>query len=1528
MSVINKRMYTYTNLFSLYEDPNAYMLLGQDGYIYKDNEPISNINNIKQFYSNYNAFICVTNDGYVYTGNSVKTFTKVNGLENIVWVSGGGQNPTYMAISKDHKLYGWGSNTTFALGISGKYNIPSPIEIELPNDELPFMCSMSGEQSAILTMKGNVYFAGKDTYFTSSTNKNSKVWTKINIDNVTWVNISGGKLGLQLYMVKDDSSLYVVGGTDYVGPNPHPVSNISNVKTVWGNNSEYVICVTHDHKLYSIKGNDVIKITTNNDMMIGTTNDNRRSTIMDLNKKIYTSGHPNENEKFVDSSVVLDRVRMENVGLCIPTIERTYKAYNGIEYYYRTLFDEVDVIYDDSGEPVRVDVRIKTEYGLDETYGTIFKTNIETFTINNYTQYEYILNERYNKQKQALLTYLNTLIGTIIIPQDKYMTHNATNGNKYYIRTSFTKKESNDTSYSVIVKTEYSLTESYERLFNEQERVIDSNNYKLAESIIDTEAEEQIKNCKTYIDSIIESVDSPDDIVEEYKTKSGKMFYIRTVYTIMKTNYIGEVTYKTYYGPDKSYSIFYKQGKYVIDPTNYKDYKSTIEDLGTNQHRECVREALKIWDIEVPKIYTKTFINSGGYPYYLTVQFFQGEITDNENSIIIEASYGEKILERTANFVNKRTYFIGISNYDRALTDITAIRDEFISDMESDLQIPNVNSKIPRDFIKIYNVNDVEYHIRISYKSTVKDPNIVDLYAYIDGVQFGEPNKYIFTRNVSEALDNLEQFKLNKIEEIERTLVTTPVNTINVFTKGGCKFRISNKYKKKSGNTIMTIESYIDESLYESKLYPINYVNLINSIEEIKTATNEMNKRIELVLGNCPDDIMDNVLTISDMKFDLKCFLYKKDNEKTFTYKTMCDDFVYSTEKIDFKDVKNIGNTFEILSIKSISSVNVLENYIKSKVIKDDVITVTYDGFNYIFGTQFVKDIKSKIIRASVILDNKPYGYISDNIESLDDITSIMTKLKQGVEETKTWLASKLQNYPKDYNEIYTMNGFSYNLSTRFIKQGGVKDVYIYTYMDGLQYSEDLSSIDIDSLDYDMDQCKNMGIYRMNELKEALSKSPKDNYNAVYNIKETPYMLGAKYYKAANSRNVNIKILLDNKIVKEYNETIGVGDIESDLIYISDLSNKDIKELEPRLKVIEDDKEEYKLNDYNFVFKNKYIKDPSLGTIDIESYIDETLYKKRTFEFELDKIDGYKLYGFNMIEEMRDKSNEVPNNIREKYNIYGMNFTVGIDFVKPLYDNNIYIYKVVDKNRIGLPTIDIFEFDKINEIIEQANKDLTEVKLTLNKLPENYDEEYRLQDMNFSIESTFYKDIDSKYIELRTKLDRRTYGEVINILFDINQIQSIINSAKEKREALKEIINTAPRNSLEVYQYKNYKFNIEKVYHKQAGELNYIAQVKLDGIQYEDPIERIFNPDHINTMYEYVDKVVEELKEKIRTNMSEDIHKTYYKDGYNFLLDILFSKEAGNPKIKVDYTISEGEIALEGNDLSNISSEDFNLLKM
>lgn len=1526
MSVINKRMYTYSNIFSLFEDPNSFLLLGQDGYLYKNSEQISNIDNIKQFYSNYNGFIALTNDNKVYTSINGKFFSLVNNLDDIVWVVAGGQSPNYLAVSRDHKLYGWGSNNTFSLGIGGKYNIPIPIEIELPDDELAFMCSMSGEQSAVLTMKGNVYFAGKDTYYTSSSNKNSKTWTKIDISNVTWINMTGCKYGMSLYMVKDDGSLYIVGGTDYVGPTPHLVTNISNVKTVWGQNSEYVIAVTHDKKLYSVKGNDVIKIGINNDMMIGTPNDNRMSTIMDIDKKIYVLGHPNENARFIDNLVVLDNVKMENVNLCIPTIEKTYKAYNGIEYYFRTVFDEVDVTYDANGEPQSVQVRAKTEYGKDDTYSTIFKTNIETFTINNYTDYVYRLNQTHIKHKQSLINYLNTLIGDPVIPQDKYNIHNATNGLKYYIRTSFTKTAATDTSYTLMVRTMYDLNDSYERFFNQQEVVIDSNTYTLAEGILNTESEEQIKNCKAYLDTIIEKIENIEDIQDDYQTKSGKMFYVKTIFTAMKTDYVAEFEYKTYYSPDKSYSIMYKKGKYSINPSNYNNYKATIEELGRNQHQQCISTQLKTWDFEIPKIYTKTFTNSGGYPYYLTVQFFQGEYTDEQNSVIVEASYGEKMLERTANFVDRRIHYLSSYNIDRALEDINKIRNEFINRMESDLQIPNVNAKLPRDFIKTYSVDNVVYHIRINYTSTTKDPNIVNLNTYVDGVPFGNPNQYVFTRNVAEALENLESFTSNKIDEVERSLSQTPVNTMNIYSIGGCKFRIETKFKKNSGNTIMTIESYIDSSLYESNVYPVNYVNIIDSMEEMKTTSSNMIRTIEELLNNCPRDIVDKELVIGEMKFSLKCFFNKKENVKSITYKTQCDDFLYSTETINFDKATNLSNTFNIVDMKSTASVNVLENFIKDKVVQDDLTTVKYDGFNYSFGIQFTKEAKSNIIKASVVLDNKPYGYISQTIDSLDNITSIMTSLKHGVEETKTWLANKLESYPKDILEIYTVNGFSYNLNIKFIKQGGVQEVAIELYMDGLLYCKDLSSIDIDSIDSDMDSCKRIANIRLEQLKAILDKSPKDSDQSIHNIENFQYLLGAKYHKAANSRLVSIKIMLDNQVKYSYTESIGVSNPESDLIQIQDTVNKEIHEISNTLVSMDDDKEEYKLNDFNFVFKNKYIKDNN-GLISVESYIDDTLFIKRTFEFELDKINGYKIVGLNNIEAMRDKVNESPNNIREKYTIGGMNFTVGVDFVKPLYDNNVYIYKVIDKNRVGNPTTVVYNVEELNKLTEEANNNLNEVKFTLNKLPENYDEEYRIENMSFYIGSSFYKDIDSNYIELRTKLDRRTYGQVVNILFDINQIQSLSTSAKDKRDQLISIINTAPRNTSEVYQYKNYKFNIEKVYSKQAGELNYIAQVKLDGVQYGDLIERIFNPDHINTMYEYVDNKVQELKEKIQSSMSEDIHKTYYKDGYNFLLDIVFSKEAGNKNIKVDYTISDGEIALEGDDLSNITSQDFNLLK-
>ena len=212
---------------------------------------------IRDINASLESFVALKDDGTViynlYTDNPVI----VPNISNVVNVSTGGNSfkltiydGCVLMITKDHKLYAYGidqnHNTGFQFGRMGTIDETwTPIELTLPNNEVPFMCSVNDSESIVVTMKGNVYWIGSGTnifevknYTIDVPNYTSRTFMKLPITNVVWGVAHNSTIGncTGLTFLKHDGTCWTIN------KNAQITKVLDNIVYIGGSDGDCVAC--------------------------------------------------------------------------------------------------------------------------------------------------------------------------------------------------------------------------------------------------------------------------------------------------------------------------------------------------------------------------------------------------------------------------------------------------------------------------------------------------------------------------------------------------------------------------------------------------------------------------------------------------------------------------------------------------------------------------------------------------------------------------------------------------------------------------------------------------------------------------------------------------------------------------------------------------------------------------------------------------------------------------------------------------------------------------------------------------------------------------------------------------------------------------------------------------------------------------------------------------------------------------------------------------------------------------------------
>ena len=215
-------------------------------------------------------------------------------------------------------------------------------------------------------------------------------------------------------------------------------------------------------------------------------------------------------------------------------------------------------------------IEYQTEYGLNSAYGTYWSTKTIPITSANYANYLTILNDVANAEIQAIKdSEINKMLN-IQVPGAVTGVHNASNGQSYFYKTTYTQGTVSLESNTINYTTVYGLSTDYGNTFSSKSITANTGNYNMITDSLSTSTANEQSELKTFLDTLIEQVILPNTYVDSWNTTSGKTLYVRTTFSKKsQSNSLFEVVCETEYGLSNAYGTVYSTHTHIIRANNY-----------------------------------------------------------------------------------------------------------------------------------------------------------------------------------------------------------------------------------------------------------------------------------------------------------------------------------------------------------------------------------------------------------------------------------------------------------------------------------------------------------------------------------------------------------------------------------------------------------------------------------------------------------------------------------------------------------------------------------------------------------------------------------------------------------------------------------------------------------------------------------------------------------------------------------------------------------------------------------------------
>ena len=333
--------------------------------------------------------------------------------------------------------------------------------------------------------------------------------------------------------------------------------------------------------------------------------------------------------------------------------------------------------------------------------------------------------------------------------------------------------------------------------------------------------------------------------------------------------------------------------------------------------------------------------------------------------------------------------------------------------------------------------------------------------------------------------------------------------------------------------------------------------------------------------------------------------------------------------------------------------------------------------------------------------------------------------------------------------------------------------------------------------------------------------------------------------------------------------------------------------------------------------KNKVYIYSLVDGIQYQSIISEAFY--------VNKLSEYESTGEAQLQVLKSLIDSMITDTEEVYTIHGFSFNINTYYVKYKTTNYVKITVTLDGVKVKEGTVR-FNPNSIIDIKNKGEELANEVKNMLNTCPADFSETYSPDESHFSffIGGKYTKEAGDRRVYIYNVLDGEILDDkVVTVNFNINKI----NTIRADLTWLKSQLDQCPTNYTEDYHITrennkvNCHFYITREYSKLAGSKEVRTTILLDNDIYGNIDVRDFNVYYPTEAEDYANLAVGDLKDKLDTIILNDINTVYKKYGFDFNIEVYFTKAAGDKDVSVSYKIEKRK-QLDYGDLSEIETID------
>lgn len=1079
-------------------------------------------------------------------------------------------------------------------------------------------------------------------------------------------------------------------------------------------------------------------------------------------------------------------------------------------------------------------------------------------------------------------TVPNTIVGQ----------YNSLNGLLYHYKIIFSFN-----STQLVYTVHYGTTENYGDVYTIVTMNVDPTLYNTITNLAVSDATAKLDQLKNHLNAIIGTVNLPSDKITNYTTKSGKVIKIETKYTQDSiTQDKAVITYTTAYSGD-SFNTIYKTGVHTIVPDNYKTYSADLAKYASTHANEIVKNKLGLWNVEVPDDELIEWTNKGKITYYFYIRYTQGQTSDTSNSINYEISYGKTRATATENLSVRGYHAFDVDNYLVATNTLTTKITSAIAEIQADLDIPNITPKATTT--ELYQSNEFEYELSVVH--TKNDAiNKVTTTAYIDNTQYGDAIETEFYEQ-SEADKKMVSLTSSLMGEM-KSKCTSPSNYTETVKVGNCQFTIETKYSKAQGVKMGYARIYLDGELYTTETVSITANSIEENLTSIKAIAEDKFRKLRDLIQTFPTNATDK-LSISNMNFSLAFELTKYAGDKSLQYRVICDNVAFHEGVIELA-AQTISTSIESLSTMKTSEIASLKQYITTNIPLESGDVIAMNDLKFYVGCTYSKDAGSNTVYVSGVRDGNIYStaQVETSILTLEKDKADMIMAANSI---KASIRDEIEEHPLPNSNLnHVVNGFGYFIRTSYYKQSGDNTVAIMVDLDGLSYYTTNFTINPSDLGASLDLVKSTGNLVTEGLIAILDSSPANNEYDDYIVDGFIYHIGTTYSKRLSSHDVLVNIYIDGKIQDTFTETIEASTLADDMNRLKATVDNKVTVFKSDLIGIKTITELFSKNSFDYNIRALFEKNIKDNTITISTTVDNINYgNSLTVPFIKEDIPKYRAEGQKMIDDIRNYLAEVTPTINPIiYSVYNFYFNISATLTKTYDDSNVLVYLILDGNAVGAP--ETITFDIKNPLSIQANvfSLMDTIKRKLTYVPTDESTNVTMNSFRFNIAHKFTKEESSNYVKIKILLDGKLYKELTEI-FDPDDLERLNTIVTTEEESLRSKLREAPRDFDLTWTFGTFGFYVEALFSKQENSNIIKSVLKIDGAQYGETHIEQFDINNMESIGSFIIDYIDTVKLRYQSLVPADVHTTYSRNGYNFAVDILMSKQPGTDVVDISYTI-------------------------